>query len=389
MIPRVKTIDVADGQQWDIVVIGAGPAGATIGKLLSAAGLSVLIVDKVQFPRSKVCGCCLSGRAVATLERLDLEHVLSSAIPVEHLCLGAAGRQVEIPTPGGMTISRERLDTELLCSAIDSGASFASGWTATVGNVECGKRIVHLKARGNALQVHGRIVLACGGLGQKVLESETKREQQISSHAKIGAAAQLSGNDCYPVGTISMACGSAGYVGIVRLESGRLDVATALSTVTLKKVGSVASAIEQLICEAGFPPLEGVHDADWKGTIPLTRKRTQLSGERFFVLGDAAGYLEPFTGEGMSWAFAGAEAVFPLVLNAIENWSSDAEDQWRLLYRKRVVRQQWACWGLKKTLERPYLVSLLVPLLQFAPRLSAPFVRSVHGSGIRSKAKSP
>lgn len=388
MLPRVKTIDVTDRQHWDVVVIGAGPAGSTIGKLVSAAGLSVLIVDKAEFPRSKVCGCCLSGRAVATLERLDLGHVLSSAIPVAQLSLGAAGRQVEIPTPGGLTLSRERLDTELLCSAIESGAAFASGWTATVGNVECGKRIVHLKARGDVRQVYGRIILACGGLGQKVLESESKRAQQIASHAKIGAAAQLSGNDCYPAGTISMACGSAGYVGIVRLESGRLDVATALSTTAVKNAGGVASVIEQLICEAGFPPLEGIDDADWKGTIPLTRKRAQLSGERFFVLGDAAGYLEPFTGEGMAWAFAGAEAVFPLVLNAIENWSPDAEDQWRSLYRKRVVRQQWACWGLKKTLERPSLVSLLVPLLQIAPSLSAPFVRSVHGSGIRSKVKS-
>ena len=56
---------------WDVVVVGAGPAGAVVARELALAGATVLLVDRRRFPRNKVCGGCLSARTVAQLGQLS------------------------------------------------------------------------------------------------------------------------------------------------------------------------------------------------------------------------------------------------------------------------------------------------------------------------------
>ena len=57
-----------------------------------------------------------------------------------------------------------------------------------------------------------------------------------------------------------------------------------------------------------------------RGTASLTRQTRPIAGERFFVLGDATGYIEPFTGEGMAWAMVSGQAIAPLVRQGIKYW---------------------------------------------------------------------
>ena len=58
----------------------------------------------------------------------------------------------------------------------------------------------------------------------------------------------------------------------------------------------------------------------WKGTPELTRRPVRLGAERLFAVGDAGGYVEPFTGEGVLWALSGARALAPLVARVAERW---------------------------------------------------------------------
>ena len=71
------------------------------------------------------------------------------------------------------------------------------------------------------------------------------------------------------------------------------------------------------------------------GTIPLTRRLSRPAARGIFVLGDAAGYVEPFTGEGMAWAFAGAEAVVPFVIRATQSHERRLEREWIGAYARR------------------------------------------------------
>src|SRR5262249_60136413 len=66
------TLEDAARRPWHALVVGAGPAGATAARELARRDLDVLLVDRATFPRWKVCGCCLNGNALATLERIGL-----------------------------------------------------------------------------------------------------------------------------------------------------------------------------------------------------------------------------------------------------------------------------------------------------------------------------
>jgi len=91
------------------------------------------------------------------------------------------------------------------------------------------------------------------------------------------------------------------------------------------------------------------------------------------VLGDAAGYVEPFTGEGIAWALATGAAVAPLAARAPAGWQPALARQWADVHR-RIVGRRFLCRATAAILRRPRLVRLAIRLLALAPALAAPIV---------------
>jgi flavin-dependent dehydrogenase len=166
-----------------------------------------------------------------------------------------------------------------------------------------------------------------------------------------------------------MACGSGGYVGLVRLEDGRLGMGAALDVAAVRRAGGPGEAAASCLDEVGWPAPERLAQGGWRGTAPLTRQARRLAAERVFVLGDAAGYVEPFTGEGMAWALAAGAAVAPL---AAEAWRPALAARWEAVYRRVVGRRQFVCRAAAAVLRRPWLAGALIRLLAVAPSLAAP-----------------
>jgi len=154
-----------------------------------------------------------------------------------------------------------------------------------------------------------------------------------------------------------MRCGSGGYVGTVVLEDGSLDIAAAMKPAWVKACGGPASAANQLAASAG-EPLPDLNAYAWRATAPLTgaRERPWLPGVLF--LGDAAGYIEPFTGEGMAWAMMSAQGVVPFVTQAVaEGWRDPIGHAWQRAYDRSVRRRQARCKLFGAVLRRPRLLS--------------------------------
>jgi flavin-dependent dehydrogenase len=108
-----------------------------------------------------------------------------------------------------------------------------------------------------------------------------------------------------------------------------------------------------------------------------------------FVLGDAAGYVEPFTGEGIGWAIASAVAVQPLIERALECWHDRLARDWQAIVRRRVWRGRFACRALSAGLRHPRLARGALRILARMPGVAMPLVRRVtKGSGPR-KGSSP
>ena len=132
---------------WDVIVIGAGPAGSVVARQLALGGRRVLLLDKKRFPRRKVCGACLNHAAVTLLEEIDLGDILrdSGAVELSGFDLRSGSRRLCLPLPSGRAISRTVLDQKLVEAAIRAGVTFHDGVIATVGEVNDDGRIVELK----------------------------------------------------------------------------------------------------------------------------------------------------------------------------------------------------------------------------------------------------
>jgi menaquinone-9 beta-reductase len=274
----------------------------------------------------------------------------------------------------------------LVQAAVERGAVFLPETTAHIGPVTPGARWMNLMTQDAACTVSAKVVIAASGLGAKIVDPRELPPASLAENAHVGAGAifPFSGVG-FDHGVIYMACGRAGYVGVVRVENDLLDVAAAMSPQWIREQGGLSEAAAALLAEAGLPVPQELRDASWKGTPPLTRTMKRPAAERLFVVGDAAGYIEPFTGEGMAWAMASGVAVAPIAARAARFWNSAYIDQWCGRHSAVVRRRQWTCRALAAALRRPGLVAVAMPVLNRVPWLAKPVVR--HLNSVRSLRK--
>jgi menaquinone-9 beta-reductase len=369
------TVDMGGAAQtlWDAVVVGAGPAGSLAARELARRGRSVLLVDRAAFPRRKVCGCCLNGSALATLRQVGLGGLTAhcGAVPVEHIRLAAGARSALVPLAGGVALSREAFDAALVGAAIEAGAAFLPRTCGEWVGGEPGTGLtLRLRQNDADAEVRARVALAADGLGGSFLtQAPPVAASRIAAGLVTGDAPAF-----YQPGTIFMACGEFGYMGLVRLEDGRLDLAAALNVGWMRQAGGPGAAGAQLLASVGWPAPADLAHQPWRGTTALTRSAPQVAADGVFTLGDAAGYVEPFTGEGMTWALAAAVAVAPLADRAAVAWQSSLEREWEQVYRRVVRRRQLTCRAAAAVLRRPWLTHAVVALLAHWPRLACPIV---------------
>ena len=377
---------------WDAIVAGAGPGGVISAHSLARRGASVLLLDRQAFPRWKVCGGCMSAGALGALETAGLGDLVASrgAVPLHCLELVAGAGRARIPLRGSAALSRPALDQGLVDAAVSEGVCFHASARARLGAVNGHGRIVRVvTVRGEAEHV-GRVVIDATGLGaglalpQSVASAggylPTRRSsspsRDVATRSRVGLGATLDDPEYdLDAGELRMIVGRSGYVGLVRVEDGRLNIAAAVDPAALRG-RSPAEAVVEILAEAGrLPPAADVVHG-WRGTPALTRGRSDVGAERLFRLGDAAGYVEPFTGEGMCLALHSGLAVAELAITALQGWQPDLLDTWSTYHRKTMVRSQRLCRMLAWALRRPRLVRASVSVLGRAPRLAEPFVRS-------------
>ena len=372
MIPATLTPAGAAARAWDVVVVGAGPAGAVTALLAAKHGAEVLLVDRATFPRQKVCGCCLNGRALDALAAAGLADLPArlGAVRLDRVTVAAGGREATLPLPGGMSLSRAVLDAALVLAAVEVGVSFLPGTAAKIGPVRDGLRLVDIADH----QTGSRVVVAADGLtGQAPGPTRVRPSSRIGAGAVLDDAPRF-----FAPGTVYMATAPDGYVGLVRVEDGRLDVAGALDAGFVRQSGGPGPAAARVLRQTNWPAIPAVEGVRWKGTPPLTRRPRRVAGERWFAVGDAAGYVEPFTGEGMAWAVSSAVALAPLAAAAARGWDDRFSADWAGRHARLVGRGQRICRLVAAGLRSPLLTRVGVRLLAALPSAAAPFVHRLN-----------
>jgi len=391
-LQQTDRLERAAATGWDAIVVGAGPAGAIAARQISGAGKRVLLVDKATFPRSKVCGSCLNATGTALLERLGLGHLLSdlAAEPLNEISLAASGRLISLALPrGGVVVSRKELDAALVHEAIVAGAVFLDDTRARLCEETADEhlhlhRTVELKSGGAFVLARAKVVIAADGLGGGFLNGSHEFRRIAARDSLIGAGAVLAQAPAdIRRGTIYMAVGRGGYVGQVCLENGALDVAAALDRRMLANTGNPADAARRIVERAGLPWPAELSRLKWHGTPTLTRRLAHVAAHRVLVAGDAGAYVEPFTGEGMTWAMLTGAAVAPIACEAIDGEPRQAADRWEAMHRRLLGRRMIICRAVCRLLRSERLAGAAIAIAKRFPWLAAPILQIVAGKAAR------
>ena len=366
---------------WDLLVIGAGPAGAMVAREVAQRSHRVLLVDRAEFPRHKVCGCCLNAAARQLLSDVGLGALPErlGARPFRILRLIAGKQTASVPLPSGLVLSREVLDAALVERAIDRGATWLSQTTAILGDVDSSARSVVLSQHGRRVLAQAKVVIVASGLGGCRAAQSGQETVCVEPGSRVGLGTVIkSSTDLCPADGVVMVCGVGGYVGMVRLPDGRLNVAAALDPALIQRLRGPTAVVQRIFEEAWDEHIKELQTCAWRGTTTLSRRSVRMSAERLLIVGDAAGYVEPFTGEGITWALASGVAAASFVVAGACRWTTALEARWTAVHRQLMRPRQRACRLIAHALRRTTLTRATVGLLSRVPCAALPMTRRIN-----------
>lgn len=363
-------LDAIGTDSWDAVVVGAGLAGSITARGLALDGHRVLLVERTGFPRPKVCGCCLSSLATRTLETIGLGDLLHDcgARALNEVHLFAGSRPARVSIKGVFGLSREVLDARLAAAAVDAGAELLLHARATATS----DGSVSVLVDGRTVTVRASTVILASGL-----RSHDRLEPARRDRSLVGVGALVPDPlGLHPDGVVGMVVDKDGYVGIAPLEDGRLTIASAVRADALKRSSGSRDVVTRILAKAGLERLVG-ETTRFTGVPALRRHRVSVQDNRLLAIGDAAGFVEPITGEGMSWAIATGAAVVPSATAMIRNGPANAN--WQGVYRRMMRRRHLRCALVGTCIGRPKLVRSAVIASSIMPIVRAPVLSGLLG----------
>ena len=241
----------------------------------------------------------------------------------------------------------------------------------------------------HSARARARMVVVADGLGRTSLKRHRAFAPQVAAASRMGLGATLSASasELEP-GRILMSVARDGYVGMVQLPGDELNLAAAVDPNLVRQQGP-SESVRAILLQAGAKPPAGLETAEWRGTGLLTRQSPRTSARRLLVLGDAAGYVEPFTGEGMTWGMLSAVLAAPLLADWLSGDSARNGDgaaarreffarlsrAWSRLHRTHIAHRQRDCRILARLLRSSTGVRLAMALISHAPRVATPLIR--------------
>lgn len=340
----------------DVLVVGLGPAGAAAAIRLSRLGIRVTAIDRARFPRDKVCSEYMSPETLRHLDQLGLLERVEGFGVALHGATVVGPRGSELTgffcqangnpfRPTGLSMPRRELDHALVELAREAGVTVVEGATLVAVD-RAGPLPQAVVRRGSATEV----IAARAVVGADGLRSVAARLLGRRTHGflrRYGFVAHV--GDVRDVRlTAEMHVGQGAYVGLNAVGGGLTNVAVIASGARAKAAAGDAERFWFETLER-FPGVRGRVD---RGKIvrqvmvvgPFAAWSRAVVGDGFLLLGDAADFFDPFTGEGIGAALRGAELAAPVLASALERSGAVAKQSLApyAAARRKAFRGKWA-----------------------------------------------
>ncbi len=346
----MTTAAAAETIDADVVVVGAGPGGSATAAYLAMHGADVVLLDKATFPRDKICGDGLTPRAVRELVRLGVDTTGWARTRGLRILGGGQHFTLDWPSTGsfpghGLVRTRRQLDETLARHAVAKGAHLIEGASVTAPLQDAAGRVTGVSAKrvdangratGGRLTVNAKVVVASDGVSSRLATAvgREKREDRVMGVA-VRAYYTTPRQDDYLESHLELWTTDdtgarmlmPGYGWIFPLEGGRanvglgiLDTSSAFGKTDYKDVqrrwvDTLAERWSLTLDESGGP-IRGA-------ALPMGFNRTPLYADGLLLVGDAAGMVNPFNGEGIDYALEAGRVSADVITQALAR-SGDA-----------------------------------------------------------------
>ncbi|MDP4649508.1 MAG: geranylgeranyl reductase family protein [Ilumatobacteraceae bacterium] len=323
----------------DVLIIGAGPAGAAAGYWLAAEGFDVVMVDEQVFPREKTCGDGLTPRAVKQVNDMGLGDQLAQFHRYDGLRATGHGKSLELHWPShpiypqhGYVVRRRELDTMVVRNAVAAGATLLEGHEALAPVLERGfvrGATVQAKDSDTPIDIMSRYVIVADGansrFGRALGTFRTKEWPygtairsywETPRHEEPWIESALDVKDRH-------GDSMPGYGWIFPIGDGTVNIGVGLLS-TFRDFKSVNTThllneFAHTVAERWEINPDQPTDKAMSGRIPMGGSVGPKSGPTYLVIGDAAGSVNPFNGEGIDYAYETARMAAQVLTEAIRN----------------------------------------------------------------------
>jgi menaquinone-9 beta-reductase len=307
---------------WDVLIAGAGPAGSMAATILARAGARVLVVDRARFPRDKLCGDSINPGTLGILHRWDLaSRIERDGLPIDGMVVcDAGGVQIEATYPTrvrGRSLMRRDLDQWLLGEAIAAGAQFEERVTVvrplsrSANGSKRGPCVGGVVVRSQAqreVPIHARVTIAADGRRSRLafglgLAACPTRPRRWAVGVYVEGR-----SDARAMGEMHICAGR--YVGVAPVPGGLTNICAVGEPAALGRLNDPQRVLRSAIdrdptLRDRFADARFVTRPVVLGPLAIDTTSAGIAG--LLLAGDAAGFVDPMTGDGLRFAVRGAE----------------------------------------------------------------------------------